>query len=115
MTDKSVYESKGLNLENHGKLKNFYMSDPLNLLLQFEDLSLHMIESKGQRQIGQYHLSWSREEALSQIKQLEIVKSNTEAGPNVPNYVKHMNQGTDSIDKVPLKIVERLIENVQML
>lgn len=73
-----------------------------------------MVESKGQRQIGSYHLTWSREEALSQIKQLEIVRSNMEAGPNVPNYVKQMNQGTDSLDKVPQLIVERLIENFQM-
>jgi hypothetical protein len=28
MTDKSVYESKGLNKENNGKLKNFFMSNP---------------------------------------------------------------------------------------
>lgn len=77
------------------------MSDPLRLLVQFEDLSLHMIESKAKREIGQYHLSWSREEALSSIKQLEMVSRSAEAGPNVPSYVKRMNQGQDSLNSVP--------------
>ena len=46
---KNVFESMQLNLENNGHIKNFFMSDPLSLLIQFEDLSLHMIESKGAR------------------------------------------------------------------
>jgi hypothetical protein len=41
------------------------MSDPKNLLVQFEDLSLHMIESEGGRQLGKYHVTWTKEEGLS--------------------------------------------------
>ena len=51
---KNVFESRSMSIQNNGNIKNFFMSNPLSLLVQFEDLSLHMIESDSGRQMGQY-------------------------------------------------------------
>jgi ribosomal protein L27 len=55
---KTVYATKALNLEKNGRVSRFF-SGPKNMLVQFEDMSLHNLEGGS--------LKWSREEGLSQL------------------------------------------------
>lgn len=87
---KNIVETRGVSLEKNGKIKNFYMRDQANLLVQFEDLSLHMIESEGGKNLGKYHISWSSEQAMSEIKQLELLKANAQATDQGLSYLKTM-------------------------
>ena len=67
---KVLYATKSLSLEKNGAVQSFFSSGPKDILIQFEDISLHFFED--------FKLKWSREEGLSQIEQIELIGSNSE-------------------------------------
>lgn len=63
-------------------------------------MSLHFIS---QDPANEHRIQWTREEGLSDIKQLEILSQDAQVG-HALDYVKHWEQDI-SFDKVPQRII----------
>jgi hypothetical protein len=72
---KELFQTKQLNLLNNGGLRSLYRNgvESSSYVLQFEDMSLHHIGRVEDSE--DLSINWSREEALSDITQVEIVSS----------------------------------------
>lgn len=80
-------------------------------------MSLHHIASDNEASMGDgLTIKWSREEALSDITQVEIISSSSDSSSmgQTFDYVKRWDQNL-SIDKVPQRILQRYAENVAHL
>lgn len=110
----TLFESNRLNQHAIGGVKNFFRSgsDPSSFLVQFDDLSTHLVQQSKTMQGLQ--LQWSREEGLSEIKQLEVLH---EASDKVQmahsfDYVKHWKTAGGS---PTLRLLQRYSENVNYM
>jgi len=79
-------------------------------------MSLHHIASDNEASMGDgLTIKWSREEALSDITQVEIISSTDSSSMSQTfDYVKRWDHNL-SIDKVPQRILQRYAENVAYL
>ena len=111
-TGEMVMKTNDLDMANHNSLRQGYLSadkDGLAVLF-FNDLSLHYYQ-KNVRQ-------WQREEALSQIVQVEIIdpmlvhKSDLDDADE--KSMRQMGEEV-SIVQVPGRIIQRRLENMQLL
>ena len=102
-----------LSAVSHGDLlKGFVAADSAEQILMFDDLSLHYY----QRNVRH----WQREEALSQITQVEIVDPSliqrTASLGSIDSEVAQMKQMHEpvSLVDIPGRIIQRRIENFQL-
>jgi len=76
-TNNVLFQTKSLNLLKNGGVRSLFrssMETPFAYIVQFEDMSLHHIASDNDVSTGDaLWLQWSREEALSDISQAELI------------------------------------------
>ena len=104
-----VKSLNSLSLEKHGGIKQMYVSgseEPV-YLIQFSDLSLHYFSQN-------FKFSWSREEALSSIQQLEIIH-NPEDQMHVTYNFDYVSSWNSPSEGAGQRIVQRYVENLKHL
>ena len=110
---KNVYSSEAVQ-KDHGRLVNAFATpgSTAQVMLLFQDLSLHYLD-KGKR-------LWTREEALSQIVQVEIFdpssipRSGADLEGLTLQYLRKMSEPV-SFAQVPFRIIERYVQNFNFL
>jgi hypothetical protein len=73
-----VFETSSLSLSQNGGLRRLFRNgvDKTSFILQFEDMSLHHVAADPEEPEGsELAIRWSREEALSDITQVEMASS----------------------------------------
>lgn len=110
-TGELLMQSKQLQEDTHGSLlRSFIAAESDQQAFLFKDLSLHYFQKN--------HHVWEREEALSQIIQMEVFDG---AAQNAANFdpadhesMKQMQEEV-SLAHVPARIIQRRIENFQLI
>lgn len=87
-------------------LKSFKSSKAL--IIQLSDLSLHKIE------IPSGDLKWTREESLSNIKQVEVITQDQTRIESELEYVRNV-KAKAPLESIPTRIANRYKENFQYL
>jgi hypothetical protein len=112
-----IFETRAVNLVKNGGVRRFFKKEyePAAYVVQFEDMSLHLLSADKVSGQG-LRLIWSREEGLSNLKQLEIVNEHPDNLKLEHNfdYVKHWN-AEGSLAAAPQRILQRYAENVAFI
>jgi len=112
-----LFETSSLSLSKNGGLKHLFRNgvDESSFVLQFEDMSLHHVASDPEEPGSQLAVRWSREEALSDITQVEMASSHSgTAFAQTFDYVKRWDHN-QQIHQVPQRILQRYAENAAHL
>ena len=89
---------------------NVRHNNELVYLIQMQDMSLHMLQGMPEKQLS---VSWSRQEGLSAIKQMEVLEQ-AENEAKVHSQFDYIKSWTApvSIAEVPVRIIQRYTENI---
>jgi hypothetical protein len=101
-----THEGFGLGSQPHGLMRRSFKSEG-NLIVQLGDLTLHNIE------ISNIQKKWSREESLSQIKQVEVIEQSAVRIESELEYVKNVRNPEKS--SIAERIANRYRENFGFL
>lgn len=107
-----MFKTNELSAAAHGDLlRSFVSADTQQQVLLFNDLSLHYYQNR--------HRLWQREEALSQITQVEVfdqslIKQSSSIQEAEIAQMRQMQEPV-SLVEVPVRIIQRRIENFQLI